>query len=201
MKTSNELKTSTAALEAGAQDALDAVLDQAMVSGLVVHPPKQVGGSSDNPQVETVFLYKGGAREIWLEMGRGRKGKLTVTTEGDSFGVVLRMENHHRSRGWTIALEVRLYDEDGNLLNTAFFKQGLKPKLWTSYKRETKAFDYHGIADDVVYIQFTMYRDASKRFLGELAENALKYGPKVIRAVNGDPKALAALAIEIHGAS
>lgn len=197
MKTSIT-QTSAAALAAGAPASLAATVNEAIKNALIVHNEKEVGGTSGNPQMETVLLYEGGALTKWLSTGRGRKGNILVAVEGDDLKVALRMENHHNSRGWTIVLEARFYSENGELLNMARFKNGLKPKLWNSYKKKTKQFTLDDIAREVVYIQFTMHRESSKKFLGELAENVAKYGPKIVRAVNGDAKAMAELALDIH---
>lgn len=192
-------ETSGSALVAGASSSLADTVDEAKMNALIAHGDKKVGGTNDNPQMECVLFYNGGTVTEWLSMGRGRNGKLSLTPNGNDLQVALRMENHHKSRGWTIVLEARFYDEKGELLNMARFKDGLKPKLWNSYKRKTKRFALDAIADEVAYIQFTMYRESSKRFLGELAKNVAKYGAKIVRAVNGDTKAMAELALDIHG--
>jgi len=155
-----------------------------------------VGGSNKNPVKETVALYDGGDYVEEHFMGRGRRGIVTIAQSGNDLVVTHRLENRHRSRGWTLRVEVRFYDELGNLIGETFHQRGLGPKGWGSYKRSTVHKTVKGIAANVAYVQTTMYRNSTQRFLGELAENVAKYGPDIVKAASGDPMAIAKLAVK-----
>jgi len=70
-------------------------------------------------------------------MGRGRRGIVTIAQSGNDLVVTHRLENRHRSRGWTLRVEVRFYDELGNLIGETFHQRGRNNQYAKSNLRNT----------------------------------------------------------------